>query len=254
MSFGEDVVRAIAGPYLLLLFESMPIWLATVVFFYTYMVVSLFLILVLMTSLRALTELIAVAISGKESRSLRFSQAQINTKAFMMAVFKNFVFPFAVVLPRSLFRVFVTLLYCFLSWVGFFKFYANWLKDVGNELDAGLRERLKRALWPNYAISFEMKVRNFVRGMFGKPSLPHRGKIETTKTNLIKSLMLRYLDNTDGQGDFPACIEFLLKNGVEKDDEESHFIWRSTSGELQKNTKKTMQNLFSERKKEWSKR
>lgn len=76
-------------------------------------------------------------------------------------------------------------------------------------------------------------------------------KAEATKTNLIKSLMLRYLDDTNGQGDFHGCIQFLLGNGVEKDDDESHFIWRSIGGEYQKNKKKTMQNLFSERKKEW---
>jgi hypothetical protein len=93
--------------------------------------------------------------------------------------------------------------------------------------------------------------------VFGPPGLVSMrsknedGKAEATKTNLIKFLMLSYLDDTNGKGDFLGCIQFLLKNGVEKDDEERHFIWRSTSGELQKNAKKTMQNLFSKRKKEW---
>lgn len=79
-----------------------------------------------------------------------------------------------------------------------------------------------------------------------------RADNQPTKTNLIKSLMLRYLDSTDGQGDFPGCIDFLLQNGVEQDADGSHFVWQSIGAGYQKNSKKTMQNLFSSRKKEWN--
>ncbi len=72
-----------------------------------------------------------------------------------------------------------------------------------------------------------------------------------TRTDPIKTLMMRHLDQTNGKGDFLGCIEFLLKDPDVDESDKGKILWTSYSGELQSATRKTMQNRFSECKKTW---
>ncbi len=72
-----------------------------------------------------------------------------------------------------------------------------------------------------------------------------------TKYDLIKTLMMRYLDQTNGKGDFNGCIEFLLEDTEVDQGAEGKILWTSYNGKLQKAKRKTMLNRLSNYKKEW---
>jgi hypothetical protein len=72
-----------------------------------------------------------------------------------------------------------------------------------------------------------------------------------TRTDPIKSLMMRYLDQKDGKGDFRGCIESLLADPEIDEAENGKILYTSYNGKPQSVTRKTLQNRFSDYRKKW---
>jgi hypothetical protein len=72
-----------------------------------------------------------------------------------------------------------------------------------------------------------------------------------TRSDPIRTLMMRYLDRTKGEGDLRGCIEFLLSDPEVQEGSEGEILWTSYSGKPQTAKRKTMQNRFYECKREW---
>lgn len=82
-------------------------------------------------------------------------------------------------------------------------------------------------------------------------SKPGSEKIKVTKSDPVKVLMMRYLDQTNGRGEFRECIEFLLKDPEMDEGDNGKILWTSYSGKPQNAKRKTLQNRLIDYRKEW---
>lgn len=72
-----------------------------------------------------------------------------------------------------------------------------------------------------------------------------------TRTDLIKTLIMRYLEKTEGKGDFPGCTIFLLEDPEVQEGSEGTIIWTDYHGKARTTKRKSIQNRFNKYKKEW---
>ena len=72
-----------------------------------------------------------------------------------------------------------------------------------------------------------------------------------TRIDPIRTLMMNYLDQTNGKGDFNGCIEYLLEDAEVDQGAEGKILWTSYDGKPKTTKRKSMQNRFNNYKKEW---